>query len=190
MTTWNSNPGLSDTTASNMTARRWTAGLMIAEAVTVAVPAIILGAAIGFPGILSEPAAVALKTYAAAQSTTTLGYTIFLLSSFILLPLAILASRTLGNGGTLGRIAEGLGIAAAITQLLGFARWIFLVPLLSKQYFDPQNSQPTKDTIAVVYDSFNFWASKAVGEHLGFVFLGTWMVLVCVLAARTRALPA
>lgn len=33
-----------------LTARRWTAGLMIAEAVTV--PVVILGAAIGFPGIL------------------------------------------------------------------------------------------------------------------------------------------
>jgi hypothetical protein len=190
MTTWNSNLSLSDTTASDMTARRWTAALMIAEAVTVTVPVIILGPAIGFPVILDAPAAVAFKTLAAAQGAATLGYTIFCLSSFILLPLVVMASRTLGNGGALGRVAEALGIAAGITQLLGFTRWLFLVPFLSGRFFDPQTTQATKDTIAVAYDAFNVMSGKAVGEHLGFVFLAAWMVLVCVLAARSRSLPA
>jgi Domain of unknown function (DUF4386) len=188
MTTWNSTPGLSSTTASDMTTRRWTAGLMIAEAVTVTVPVIILGAAIGFPGILDAPAAVAFKAFDAAQGAATLGYSIFCLSSLLLLPLAVMASRTLGNGGSLGQVAEVLGITAGITQLLGFTRWLFLVPFLSGQYFDPQTSQATKDTVAVVYDSFNVMSGKAVGEHLGFVFLGTWMVAITVLASRS--LPA
>jgi Domain of unknown function (DUF4386) len=42
----------------------------------------------------------------------------------------------------------------------------------------------------VVYDSFNVMSGKAVGEHLGFVFLGTWMVAITVLASRNRSLPA
>jgi hypothetical protein len=131
MTTWNTNAMQSETAADNQTARRLMAALLVAEGVTVTVPVIILGAAIGFPGILDAPAAVAFKAFATAQGAATLGYTIFCLSSFLLLPLAVMASRTLGNGGSLGRVAEALGIAAGITQLLGFTRWLFLVPFLS-----------------------------------------------------------
>jgi Domain of unknown function (DUF4386) len=176
------------TTVSSL-ACRWTAALIVAEAVTVTVPVVVLGAAIGFPGVLDQPAAIALKAFHDAQGAATFGYQIFVISSFLYIPLAPLLSRALGPDTSLGRVATAFGVAAGITQLLGFIRWLFLVPYFSQLYFDPQTSQATRDGVALIYDSFNVWAGGAVGEHLGFVFLGSWMVALAVLAARSRTLP-
>ena len=57
--------------------------LLVAEAVTVTIPVIILGAKFDFPDILRQPASKAFELFQANQSSIVFGYYVFLVSSLI-----------------------------------------------------------------------------------------------------------
>ena len=157
--------------------------LLVAEAVTVTIPVIILGSKFDFPDILRQPASKAFELFQANQSSVILGYYIFLISSLIYIPLSYSLRETLfkPNLKPLLELLTGLGITTAIFQTIGFVRWIFVMPFLTERYFtDPQS----KNTITLIYDFVNRYAGMSIGEHLGFLAMGSWtlvlsFILIC-----------
>ena len=85
------------------------------------------------------------------------------------------------------RAATLFGVLTAVVQFLGFIRWPFLVPELVRIYFDPASSEATRAAVLVVHEAFNRYAGVAVGENLGFVFTGVWLVLLGVYLVRGRS---
>ena len=83
-------------------------------------------------------------------------------------------------------LATLMGVITGIVQVLGFIRWVFLAPALITMYFDPSASQATKDAILVVQEAFNRYGGVAVGEHLGWMFNGLWIVLLGLYIARNH----
>ena len=159
--------------------------LLVAEAITVTVPVIILGAKFDFPDILRQPASKAFELFQANQSSIVLGYYIFLISSLIYIPLSYSLRETLfkPNLKPLWGLLTGLGITTAIFQAIGFVRWIFTMPLLTERYFaEPQS----KATLTLVYDFVNRYAGMSIGEHLGFIAMGSWtLVLSAILICHS-----
>ena len=68
------------------------------------------------------------------------------------------------------------GVLAAAVQFLGLVRWPFLVPYLART---AESEDPaTRAAVEVAFQSFNRYLGVAVGEHLGYLFTGSWSALV------------
>jgi hypothetical protein len=78
------------------------------------------------------------------------------------------------------------GIVTGIVQFLGFVRWPFMIPHLAETYLNPASSAATREAAVVVYESFNRYAGVAVGEHMGWLFLSLWTVLIAIAMLRSR----
>jgi hypothetical protein len=77
-------------------------------------------------------------------------------------------------------LATTIGILAGLVQFLGLIRWTFLVPHLAKTYFEPNSSQSTRDSIAIVFQAFHRYAGMAIGEHLGYLCTSIWTALIAL----------
>lgn len=75
-------------------------------------------------------------------------------------------------------IATTVSVFAGLVQFLGLIRWTFLVPYLAKTYFEPDSSQATRESIAVVFQAFHRFAGMASGEHLGYLYTSVWTALI------------
>ena len=82
-------------------------------------------------------------------------------------------------------VATAFGVLAGVVQALGLIRWVFLVPYLSEVYLNPASSTSTKAAVEVVFQGFHRYAGAALGEHLGYMFAGSWVLLAALAMLRT-----
>ena len=148
----------------------------------------ILAASFDFPDILRQPPENALNLYRENFATVRFAYYLFSLTAVLTIPIALLLRYVLQREKSvvLG-LATLMGVITGIVQVLGFIRWVFLAPFLVEAYFDPTSSQATKDAVLVVQEAFNRYGGVAVGEHLGWLFNGFWIVLLGLYVAQNRA---
>ena len=66
-----------------------------------------------------------------------------------------------------------VGVVAAMVQVLGLLRWVFLVPHLARE----SASGADPKTVDLVFQSFHRYLGVAVGEHLGYLGTGLWTIL-------------
>ncbi|QJR36408.1 hypothetical protein [Gemmatimonas groenlandica] len=149
-------------------------------------PAAILMQQFAFPAILRRPPVEALTLFARNASTVIPAYYVFALASLSLIPLALLARRlqTTESTSILPDLAAVLGILTGLTQALGFLRWPFMEPALVQLYFAPDATMATRDAVLVVHEALNRYAGVAIGEHLGWLLHGTWMIALGASAVR------
>src|SRR3954447_23893356 len=115
--------------------RRTTGVLFVLGALAFAVAATVLSSTFDWPDILREPAAVVLPAFVAGG--TSLVWTWFatawtyaiLLVPILLLP-AVLGRRT----DPVLRAATYVGATSVVLSLVGFLRWVFVVPALADSY--------------------------------------------------------
>ena len=169
---------------------RVTGAVLLLELLLLVVPNFVLEAVFEFPDILRQPADYVLTLFRENQATIVPTYYAFALSGVLFAVVALLLAHVLkpSQPSALLRTATLFGVLTAIVQFLGFIRWPFLVPELVRVYFDPASSEATRAAVLVVHEAFNRYAGVAVGENLGFVFTGVWLVLLGVYLAGGRSL--
>jgi hypothetical protein len=142
-----------------------------------------------YPDILRRPTEEVLAGFRSGGSRLVLLWWGFAMTAVLFAPLAILVALTLsGADPALLAIGAAVGILAATVQFLGLIRWPFLVPYLARAIDEPGTSPARKETIDIVFQTFNRYLGVAVGEHLGFLFTGTWSVLVGAAMTQSTAL--
>jgi len=164
-----------------------TTSTVIAGVLLIAVPIAFnaafaaLTAKFDYPNILRKPTAEVLAKFSAGGSALVLLWWGFAMTAALLTPLAILVSISL-EGAAPGVLlaAAAVGVVASVVQFLGLIRWPFLVPYLARESEKPDNTPARREAIDIVFQSFNRYLGVAVGEHLGFLFTGTWTALVGV----------
>jgi hypothetical protein len=148
----------------------------------------LLAANFNFPDILRQPPENALTLYQQNQGIIRFAYYLFSITGILMIPISLLLHRILSpKNPMLLTMATTFGVITGIVQVLGFIRWVFLAPFLVTTYFDPGSSQATKDAVLVMQEAFNRYAGVAVGEHLGWLFTGIWLVLLGIFVAQNRA---
>lgn len=112
---------------------RTLAVLLITDAVLSIAPVAILGAAIGWPASLDNPAAQQLAAIAAAPGAVAFGYGVYLLYSILIAPVMIgLAARVFGGlGHPLAATVAAFGALSALARCIGILRWLTVMPLLA-----------------------------------------------------------
>jgi hypothetical protein len=152
---------------------RLTAGLLISAAVLANLAFTALGSVFNYPDVLDEPAGHVLASFRAHEGEVSAWFTVLALSAALLAPVAIGVGRLSGERAM--RIAVPVGIAAAVVQVIGLARWPILVP----GYAADGNADAFRTASDVL--------GTALGETVGYLLTATWTVLVVVALGRRFA---
>ncbi|MEU6149757.1 DUF4386 family protein [Actinosynnema sp. NPDC047251] len=155
--------------------------LLLVEGLLMVVPIVLLGAAVGWPASLGDPAAVVLPLVAENETALRLGYIAYLAYSALFLPVALWATATLAPGRYDSRVARlGLAFAAlsALARCVGVVRWLTAMPDLAHDW----QADVNRAAIEVQYDALNSFAG-GVGELLGVsLFAAGWLLCLAKVA--------
>ena len=170
-------------------AQRRTSGvLFIVGAISFATAASILSATFNWPDILREPADVVLTEFAAAGPRLvwiwfSTAWTYAILAVPILLLPAALGRR---DDAALW-VATFAGAISVILALIGFLRWVFVVPPLARLY--QEGDSATRTAVAAAWLAQHQFGGALLGEHLGQLLGIGWSVTLSIVVLRSRVLP-
>jgi hypothetical protein len=134
-----------------------------------------------YPDILRKPTDYILSQFNAGGTRLVVTWYSFALTGLLFIPVALLVHQVLAEDALpYMAIATTVGVLAGLVQFLGLIRWTFLVPYLARTYFEPNSSQATRDSIAIVFQAFHRYAGMAIGEHLGYLCTSVWTALVAL----------
>jgi hypothetical protein len=168
---------------------RWTTGgLFLAGALAFAVSATVLSSTFDWPDILREPGSTVLPAFAAGGTSLVwtwfaTAWTYAILAVPILLLPAVLGRR---NDPAL-RVATVLGAASVLLCLIGFLRWVFVVPPLARSYVG--GDATTKAAVDAAWTAQHQFGGALLGEHLGQLLVIGWSVTVSLIIVRRAVLP-
>jgi hypothetical protein len=170
------------------TLRRTTGSLFVVGAVAFAVAATVLSASFDWPDVLRRPAAEVLPAFADGGAAlvwtwAAVGWTYALLAVPVLLLPAALGRHT----DPALRVATHLGVASVLASLVGFLRWVFVVPGLAESH--ASEDPAVRAAAAVAWTTQHQFGGALLGEHLGQVLAVAWSVTISVVVLRTRVLP-
>ena len=85
------------------------------------------------------------------------------------------------------RAATFVGAASVLLSLIGFLRWVFVVPALAGSY--AAGDPTTQAAVAAAWMAQHQFGGALLGEHLGQLLAIGWSITVSLLILRTRMLP-
>lgn len=168
--------------SSKMTARL-TGLLALVEVGAVLFAVIVLGKYFNFPDVLRQPAAYGLTLFRQHQAQIVPAYYVFMVSGLLFIPLSYAFSAVFKTTASSEwrQALIGTGLATAIFQAIGFSRWVFVIPFLADQY---ERQPAQRSTLALLYETLNRYAGMTIGEHLGFLAMGSWTIVLAVLLGQ------
>jgi hypothetical protein len=176
------------TTSMGQGLRRTTGSLFVVGALAFAGAATVLSSTFDWPDILREPAEVVLPAFVAGGASlvwtwfaTAWTYAILLLP-ILLLP-TVLGRRT----DPVLRAATYVGATSVVLALIGFLRWVFVVPVLADSYVTGDATE--RAAAAAAWTAQHQFGGALLGEHLGQLLAIGWSVTVSVIILRSRVLP-
>jgi hypothetical protein len=168
--------------------RRTTGTLFVAGALAFGGAATALSSTFDWPDILREPADVVLPAVVAGGTGLTWTWFATAWTYAILLVPILLLPAALGRQRDAGlRVATYVGAASVVLALIGFLRWVFVVPPLADSYVS--GDAMTRAAVDAAWTAQHQFGGALLGEHLGQLLAVAWSVAVSVTILRTRVLP-
>ncbi|WP_222266143.1 DUF4386 domain-containing protein [Modestobacter marinus] len=168
--------------------RRTTGALLLFGAVAFAVAATVLSSTFDWPDVLREPADVVLPAVVAGGAT--LVWTWFATAwtyAVLVVPILLLPAALGLRGDPVLRVATYAGATSVVLALIGFLRWVFVVPPLADSYVT--GDATTRAAVDAAWTAQHQFGGALLGEHLGQLLAIGWSVALSVVVLRTRALP-
>jgi Domain of unknown function (DUF4386) len=167
---------------------RATGALFVVGAAAFAAAATVLSSTFDWPDILREPAGVVLPAVTAGGpglvwTWFATGWTYALLAVPILLLPAVLGRRD----DPVLRAATAVGATSVLLSLIGFLRWVFVVPPLARSY--ATGDPITQAAVDAAWTAQHQFGGALVGEHLGQLLAIGWSLTLSVIILRSRVLP-
>ncbi len=149
-----------------------------------------LGRAFDYPNILRKEPDEILRRFAAGGPGLILRWQALLLSALAMLPLVALVPVAVEAPPAWAVASTVVGLAAALVQALGLARWPFAVPELARRYVaaDGAAAASTRQSIEIAFALMHRLFGVGIGEHLGYLLTGVWSLLVAASVLATAAL--
>lgn len=169
--------------------RRLTGVLFITGAVLVNIPYALLIANFNYPDILRSPVPDILAAFAKGGTSLIVSWLAFAWVGLPMLFAVLRLPRALGDESQLGGTARFFGAAGLLAQMTGLLRWVFVVPVLTRAFFDPAATTASRAAIEAVFTALHQFAGVAIGEHLGQAFTILWMILLSISMIRRGSLP-
>ncbi|NEA34910.1 DUF4386 domain-containing protein [Streptomyces sp. SID13031] len=163
--------------------RRVTGSLLVLAAIAFGVAASVLSSTFDWPDILREPAGVVLPAFTAGG--TSLIWTWFAVAwtyALLAIPILLLPQALNRRHDPVLRTATWLGAASVLLSLIGFLRWVFVVPPLARAY--AEGDETTRAAVQAAWTAQHQFGGALLGEHLGQLLAIAWSVGVCVTLLR------
>lgn len=175
-------------TESHRNIPRVTGALFVVSALAFAGAATALSVTFDWPDILREPASIVLPAFAAGGpwlvwTWFATAWTYGLLAVPVLLLPAALGLR---DHPAL-RVATYAGAASVLLSLIGFLRWVFVVPPLAGSYV--KGDATTQTAVDAAWTAQHQFGGALLGEHLGQLLVIAWSITVSVIILRSGILP-
>lgn len=168
--------------------RRTTGALFALGAISFGTAASVLSATFDWPDILREPADVVLPAFLAGGDTLIWTWFATAWTYAILAVPLLLLPRVLGRSADpLLRVATTIGAASVAFSLIGFLRWVFVVPALARSW--EAGDATTRAAVEAAWLAQHQYGGSLLGEHLGQLLAVVWSVALSVLILRSRVLP-
>lgn len=149
-----------------------------------------LGRAFDYPDILRKPTDHILTQFAAGGSCLIALWYAFAVTALLAIPMALLLGAVFDDEYPhLADVSAIIGVLSGLTQAMGLLRWPLLVPVLVAQYTKAETSQAQRDALAVVFNAFHQYVGVVIGEHLGFLFTGTWTLVISGMMMGSSLFP-
>ena len=160
---------------SGPTLRRITGALFLIGALAFATAATILSFTFDWPDILREPADVVLTTFAAGGASLVWTWLATAWTYAILAVPILLLPTTLGRRDDPAlRVATFAGAISVVLALIGFLRWVFVVPPLALMY--QEGDAANRTAVAAAWLAQHQYGGALLGEHLGQLLgIGWWI---------------
>jgi hypothetical protein len=168
--------------------RRTSGGLFLLGSVAFALAATVLSSTFDWPDILREPATVVLPAFAAGGSG--LIWTWFATAwtyAILAVPILLLPAALGRRDDAALRVATTIGAVSVVLSLIGFLRWVFVVPALAHSYVT--GDATTRAAAEAAWTAQHQFGGALLGEHLGQLGAIGWSATVSIIILRTRALP-
>src|SRR5918993_1530250 len=168
--------------------RRTTGGLFVVGALAFAGAATVLSSTFEWPDILREPADVVLPAFVAGGPS--LVWTWFATAwtyALLLVPILLLPAALGRRNDPVLRAATYVGATSVVLSLIGFLRWVFVVPPLADSYV--AGDATARAAVDAAWTAQHQFGGALLGEHLGQLLVIGWSVTVCVIILRTQVLP-
>ena len=157
-------------------------------AVAFAAAAMVLSSTFNWPDVLREPASVVLPAF--ADGGTSLVWTWFATAwtyAILAVPILLLPAALGRRDDPALRVATYAGATSVVLSLIGFLRWVFVVPPLARSYVT--GDAATRAAVDAAWTAQHQYGGALLGEHLGQLLVIGWSVTLCVIIVRTRVLP-
>jgi hypothetical protein len=167
---------------------RATGALFVVGALAFATAATALSSTFNWPDILREPGSVVLPAFVAGG--TSLVWTWFATAwtyAILAVPILLLPAAIQRRDDPALRVATWVGAISVVLSLIGFLRWVFVVPPLAHAYVT--GDATTKAAVDAAWTAQHAFGGALLGEHLGQLLVIAWSVTVSVMIVRTRVLP-
>jgi Domain of unknown function (DUF4386) len=176
------------TISSGLTLRRVTGLLFLISALAFATVATMLSATFDWPDILREPADVVLMRFAAGGSTLVwIWFATAWTYGLLLVPILLLPMALGRRDDAALWVATFAGAISVVLALIGFLRWVFVVPPLAQIYRDGDAANRT--ALAAAWLAQHQFGGALLGEHLGQLLGIGWSVTLSIVVLRSRVLP-
>ena len=170
------------------TVRRTTGSLFVVGAVAFAAAATLLSSTFEWPDILREPPSTVLPAFAVGG--TGLIWTWFATAwtyALLAVPILLLPAALTRREDAVLRVATTLGAASVLLSLVGFLRWVFVVPALASSYAAGDAVQ--RAAIEASWTAQHQFGGALLGEHLGQLLAVAWSATLSIIILRSRVLP-
>lgn len=145
---------------------------------------LMLANAFNFPDILRRSPEERFALFQANQGSIMLAYYVMSLTSILQVYMAVAIYRLTKTGSMADLFAMTSGILSGMFQMLGFFRWVILIPMLSSAY---NAKEIDSETIFFLEKFANTYMGMTVGEHLGTLFTGLWLIALGVVLMQNKA---
>ncbi len=165
-----------------------TGGLFLLGALAFATAATALSVMFNWPDVLREPADVVLPAFAAGGPA--LVWTWFAAAwtyGLLTIPILLLPAALGLRGNPVMKVATYAGAASVLLSLIGFLRWVFVVPQLAQSYVT--GDATTQAAVDAAWTAQHQLGGALLGEHLGQLLVIGWSVTLSVVILRARVLP-
>jgi Domain of unknown function (DUF4386) len=159
--------------------------LLIIGSLNVMIPYTVLTFMFDYPGILRESPGTILKKFHEGNGKLIFTWWCFAMSAIPLL----IAFYKIGDRPEMKRMkwVTSFGVIAAMLQMIGLLRWVFIIPVLATKYVKAED-ESTKNLATSGFELIHQFGGVLMGEHLGQLFTIIWTVSVSIQFLRSNLL--
>ncbi|WP_247827355.1 DUF4386 domain-containing protein [Arthrobacter antioxidans] len=176
------------TTHSSSSLRHLTGALFVVSAIAFAAAATALSVTFDWPDILREPPGIVLPAFdAGGPGLVWLWLTTAWTYGLLALPVLLLPAALGLRSNPALQVATSVGAVSVLVSLIGFLRWVFVVPPLADSYVT--GDARTRAAVEAAWTAQHQFGGALLGEHLGQLLVIGWSVTLSVIILRSGILP-